>query len=121
MDKINLQEKFALFDDLWSPKIIGEANGQFIKIAKTNGEMVWHKHDDEDEIFIVIKGKFILEMRDKTVELNAGEIFVMPQGVEHCPRATEETQVLLIEPKKTAHTGNSQTAMTVAIENQNWI
>lgn len=121
MKKVNLQEKFALFNEHWTPKIVGEANGQYVKLAKTSGEMVWHKHDAEDELFLVVKGKLIIQMRDGDVELSAGEFYIVPKGVEHCPRADEETHVLLIEPKSTLHTGALESEMTVAIERQEWI
>lgn len=121
MEKVNLQEKFAKFNEHWTPKIVGEANGQYIKLAKTQGEMVWHKHDAEDELFLVVTGKLTLQMHDGNVELNPGEFYIVPKGVEHCPKADEETQIILIEPKSTVHTGNLQSEMTVSIENQEWI
>jgi mannose-6-phosphate isomerase-like protein (cupin superfamily) len=119
--KVNLKEKFSLFSEHWTPKIVGEANNQFIKLAKTQGEMIWHKHDGEDELFLVIKGKLMIQMRDETVELGEGEFYVVPKGVEHCPRADEETHILLIEPKTTLHTGAVESEMTVPVENQEWI
>ena len=106
MDKINLLEKFELFNEHWSPKIIGELNGQQVKLAKFKGEFVFHKHDNEDELFMVLKGKFKMEYRDKTVELNEGEIVIVPRGVEHKPVAEEEVWVMLFEPASTLNTGN---------------
>ena len=106
MDKINLLEKFNLFSEYWSPKIIGELNGQQVKLAKFKGEFVFHKHDNEDELFMVIKGKFRMEYRDKTVDLNEGEIIIVTRGVEHKPVADEEVWVSLFEPASTLNTGN---------------
>lgn len=121
MEKVNLKEKFSKFSEHWTPKIVGEANGQYIKLAKTFGEMVWHKHDNEDEIFLVTKGTLIIQMRDGDVELNAGEFYIVPKGVEHCPRSDEEVEMILIEPKQTAHTGDLKSERTVEIEDQEWI
>jgi mannose-6-phosphate isomerase-like protein (cupin superfamily) len=106
MHKINLLEKFDLVNEHWSPKIIGELNGQQVKLVKFKGEFVFHKHDNEDELFMVIKGKFRMEYRDKTVDINEGEIIVVPRGVEHKPVADEEVWVLLFEPASTLNTGN---------------
>lgn len=106
MDKINLLEKFNLFSEYWSPKIIGELNGQQVKLAKFKGEFVFHKHDNEDELFMVIKGKFRMEYADKTIDVNEGEIVIVPRGVEHKPVADEEVWVLLFEPASTLNTGN---------------
>lgn len=121
MSKINLTEKFELFDDLWSPKIIAESNGQLVKIAKGDGELVWHKHDNEDELFIVFKGQLTLQLRDNNIVLNPGEMYVVPKGVEHCPVAEPDTHFLMIEPASTAHTGEHQTDRTVVLEQQQWI
>lgn len=118
MEKISIAEKFSRFDDEWSPKIIAESNGQLVKLAKGSGEMVWHAHDHEDELFIVFKGKLTIKLRDDTVELLPGEMFVVPQGVEHCPHAEPDTHFMMIEPASTAHTGNRQTDITVAFEDQ---
>jgi mannose-6-phosphate isomerase-like protein (cupin superfamily) len=106
MDKINLLEKFNLFNENWSPKIIGELNGQQVKLEKFKGEFVFHHHDNEDELFMVVKGKFKMEYRDKTVEVNEGEIIIVPRGVEHKPVADEEVWVMLFEPGSTLNTGN---------------
>lgn len=121
MTKVNLAEKFALFNEHWSPKIVGEANGHYIKLAKVQGEFVWHQHDDEDEVFLVVKGVLTIQFRDHEVHLHEGELLVVPRGVEHRTAATEETHVVLIEPKSTAHTGDIQSDMTVELEKQVWI
>lgn len=110
---INIQEKFNLFSDQWSPKKIGELNGQQILLAKIQGEFVFHKHDNEDELFMVMKGQLELELRDKTVVLNEGEFFIVPKGVEHKPIAKEETHLLLFEPLSTKHTGDVMADITV--------
>ncbi len=106
MDKINLLEKFNLFNEHWSPKIIGELNGQQVKLVKLKGAFVFHQHENEDELFMVIKGKFKMEYRNKTVEVNEGEIVIVPRGVEHKPVAEDEVWVLLFEPASTLNTGN---------------
>jgi mannose-6-phosphate isomerase-like protein (cupin superfamily) len=106
MDKINLLEKFKLFNEHWSPKIIGELNGQQVKLVKIKGEFVFHQHESEDELFMVIKGSFKMEYRDKIVEVNEGEIVIVPRGVEHKPVADEEAWVMLFEPASTLNTGN---------------
>ena len=113
MDVINVQEKFELFSDHWSPKRIGELNGQQILLAKIQGEFVYHKHDDEDELFMVMKGQLTLELRDQTVVVNPGEFFIVPRGVEHRPTAKEETHLLLFEPLETKHTGDVMADITV--------
>lgn len=112
-DIINIQEKFDLFSDQWSPKKVGELNGQQILLAKIQGEFVFHKHDDEDELFMVMKGQLILELRDRTVVVNPGEFFTVPKGVEHKPIAKEETHLLLFEPLSTKHTGDVVADITV--------
>ncbi|MGN6402053.1 MAG: cupin domain-containing protein [Flavisolibacter sp.] len=106
MNKINLLEKFALFNEHWSPKIAGELNGQQVKLAKLKGEFVWHKHDEEDELFFLVKGSFNMELRDKTIVLNEGEFLIVPRGVEHRPVAENEVWVMLFEPATTLNTGN---------------
>ena len=106
MNKINLAEKFGLFNEYWSPKIAGELNGSYIKLAKLKGEFDWHHHENEEEMFLVVKGKLIIKFRDKDVAINAGEFIVIPRGVEHLPVAPEEVHVMLIEPKETLNTGN---------------
>ena len=112
---VNIQEKFELFTDHWSPKRIGELNGQQILLAKVQGEFVYHKHDDEDELFMVIKGQLILELRDQTVVVNPGEFYTVPRGVEHKPAAKEETHLLLFEPMNTKHTGDVMADITVEV------
>jgi mannose-6-phosphate isomerase-like protein (cupin superfamily) len=106
MNKINLQEKFEQFTEHWSPKIAGELNGQQVKLAKFQGEFVWHQHENEDELFLVVKGSFEMQFRDRVVILNEGEFLIVPRGVEHRPVAQEEVWVLLFEPASTLNTGN---------------
>jgi len=107
MGKINLSEKFNLFNEHWSPKIVGELNGQQVKLAKFKGEFIFHKHENEDELFMVIKGKFSMEYSDKTVEVNEGEIVIVPRGVVHKPVAEEEVWVMLFEPASTLNTAGN--------------
>ena len=121
MNKINIGEKFELFTEEWTPKIIAETNGQLVKIAKGNGELVWHKHDNEDELFIVFKGQLTLQLRTGDIILNSGEMFVVPKGVEHCPKAQADTHFMMIEPSSTAHTGEVQSELTVSSDQQEWI
>lgn len=106
MKKVNLLEKFSLFNDQWSPKIVGELNGQQVKLVKLEGEFVWHKHDNEDELFFVVKGSFTMELRDTNIELNEGEFLIVPKGVEHKPVAEKEAWIMLFEPSATLNTGN---------------
>jgi len=119
MNKINLAEKLALFSAHWSPKIIAELNGQHVKLVKAFGEFVWHQHDDgiqhehEDELFYVVRGAFRMEFRDRTVEMRAGEMLVVPRGVEHRPFADHEVEVMLFEPASTVNTGNAGGDRTV--------
>lgn len=119
--KVNLAEKFAKFDDLWSPKLVGELNENFVKLAKGEGELDWHSHDDEDEFFLIVSGHLDIHLRDEVISLDPGEFYVVPKGVEHRPVAIPGTEIVLIEPKETKHTGESVTEQTVAIEDQNWI
>ena len=112
-DAINIQEKFGLFSDHWSPKKIGELNGQQIILAKVQGEFVFHKHDNEDELFMVMKGQLIIELRERSVVVNPGEFYTVPRGIEHKPTAKEETHLLLFEPLSTKHTGDVMTDITV--------
>ena len=114
MEKVNLSEKLALFSDLWSPKIVGELNGQHVKLAKLEGEFLWHHHEQEDELFLVVKGKLHISLRDREVEIGEGEFFIVPRGVEHKPVAPEEVHVLLFEPKSTLNTGERRSERTVA-------
>ena len=112
MQKVNLAQKLSLFSDHWSPKIVGELNGQQIKLAKFKGEFVWHKHDNEDELFFVIKGSFKMEYRDKTVVVNENEFLIVPKGVEHRPVADEEVSIMLFEPATTLNTGDTEGELT---------
>lgn len=112
MEKVNLSEKFSLFTDYYNPRIIGALNNQHVKLAKLKGDFVWHKHDVEDELFLVIKGKLKIEFRDRTEEINEGEFIIVPHGVEHKPVAVDEVHVLLFEPATTLNTGNVQNEMT---------
>ena len=113
MKTINIQDKLSLINDLWNPRVIAELNGQQVKIAKVKGEFVWHDHQEEDELFYVIKGKLKLEFRDKMVEVNEGEMIVVPIGVEHRPIAEEEVWIMLFEPAKIKHTGEVKSDLTV--------
>ncbi len=113
VDKVNIRDKFALFDEHWSPKIAGELNGQYVKLVKFVGEFVWHHHDEEDELFLVVKGRFRMEFRDRSVLVEEGEFIVVPRGVEHRPVAEEEAHVLLFEPASTLNTGNVRDEWTV--------
>lgn len=106
LEKINLREKFSLFTEHWSPKIAGELNGQQVKLAKFQGPFDWHHHDNEDELFLVVKGRFRMELRDRNIDLEEGEFLIVPRGVEHRPVADEEVHVLLFEPASTLNTGN---------------
>ncbi|WP_046247287.1 cupin domain-containing protein [Hymenobacter terrenus] len=109
---INLPDKYALFDDHWNPRIIGELNDQYIKIAKIAGEFIWHSHAEEDELFLVVRGKLLMDFRDKTVEVLPGQLLLVPRGTEHRPRTEEETQILMIEPKTTINTGTIENERT---------
>ena len=106
MDKINLAEKLALITEHWRPKVVGELNGQEVKLVKVRGEFVWHHHAEEDELFFVVKGRLRIEFRDRAVELAAGEMLVVPRGVEHRPVAEDAVELLLFEPAATRNTGN---------------
>ena len=119
MHKINIAEKFKLFDTHWDPKIVGELNNQQVKLVKFSGEFIWHKHEQEDELFYVVRGSFEMHFRDKTVEVNAGEFIIVPHGVEHCPRAQTEVEVMLFEPKTTVNTGNVENFRKK--ENPDWV
>jgi mannose-6-phosphate isomerase-like protein (cupin superfamily) len=113
MEKINLAQKLSTFDDLWTPKIIAELNGQAVKLAKLQGEFIWHHHDVEDELFLVVKGRLLIQFRDRDVLLEEGDLIVVPAGVEHRPVAEEEAHVLLFEPQTTLNTGNVQDERTI--------
>ena len=118
MQKISLKDKLSAFHEHWSPKIIGELNGQHVKLVKFQGEFVWHRHDAEDELFLVLQGRFRMDYRDpsgseQSLEISAGELVIVPHGVEHRPFAAEEVQVMLFEPAGTLNTGNVRTNRTV--------
>jgi mannose-6-phosphate isomerase-like protein (cupin superfamily) len=106
MEKVNLADKLALFHDHWRPKIVGDLNGQHVKLVKFSGEFVWHQHDHEDEMFFVVRGTFRMQLRDREIELREGEFLIVPRGVEHRPVADEEVSVMLFEPAGTLNTGN---------------
>ena len=112
MDVIRLSEKLSRFSDHWHPRIVGELNGQQVKLAKLQGEFVWHDHANEDELFLVLKGRLRMEFRDRTVEIGEGEMIIVPRGVEHRPVADQEVHVMLFEPASTRHTGDVETALT---------
>ncbi len=113
MDKVNIEDKFSQFDEHWQPKIVGELNGQYVKLAKLKGEFVWHQHETEDEMFMVIKGQLLIKLRDRDVILNPGEFFIIPRGVEHIPIAEDEVEVMLFEPKSVVNTGDIQDERTL--------
>jgi mannose-6-phosphate isomerase-like protein (cupin superfamily) len=119
IEKINIAQKFSLFSTQYDPKIAGELNGQYIKLVKFKGPFTWHKHDNEDEMFLVIKGKFVMELREGPVTINEGEFIIIPKGVEHCPVADEEVQVMLFEPAATLNTGDKKNEFTK--EKLGWI
>jgi len=113
MEKVNLADKFDLFQEYWSPKIAGELNDSYLKLVKVKGEFVWHHHEAEDELFLVVRGRLVIKLRDRDIVLNEGEFVIIPRGVEHCPVAEEEVQVLLLEPKSTVNTGDVESERTV--------
>ncbi|HNU43181.1 MAG TPA: cupin domain-containing protein [Cyclobacteriaceae bacterium] len=120
MAVINILNKFKLFSETWTPKLIGELNGQYVKLAKVKDQFVWHSHENEDELFLVFKGTLYMDFRDRTEVICEGEMIVVPKGVEHNPRTNgEEVWLMLFEPKATAHTGNIEHERTV--HNQKWI
>jgi len=112
MNKVNIHDKFAQIDDYWNPRIAGELNGQIVKLVKFLGEFVWHKHDNEDEMFFVVEGEFDMELRDKTITIRENEFIIIPRGVEHRPVAHREVSVILFEPASTLNTGDKRNAMT---------
>ena len=113
MEKVNLNDKLNLFEDYWNPKIIGTLNGQHVKIAKLKGEFIWHHHETEDELFLVLKGQLTLKLREKDIVLNEGEFFIVLHGVEHKPVADEEVHLLMFEPISTLNTGNVENERTI--------
>jgi mannose-6-phosphate isomerase-like protein (cupin superfamily) len=114
MDKVNLLQKFSLFTDRWSPKIVGDLNDHQVKLTRLQGDFVWHHHENEDELFLVVRGRMRMGLRTGDVELSEGELFIVPKGVEHKPSAEEECWVVLIEPGTTLNTGNVLGERTVA-------
>ena len=119
IEKKNLQHKFSLISDYYKPRIAGEINDNYVKLVKVKGEFVLHHHEKEDELFLVVKGKLLMKLRDKDIEINEGEFIIIPKGVEHKPVAKEEVHLLLIEPKSTLNTGNVENEKTV--KNPEWI
>jgi mannose-6-phosphate isomerase-like protein (cupin superfamily) len=114
MNKVNIEEKLALFNEQWQPKIVGELNGQYVKLVKFQGPFVWHHHDHEDEMFMVVKGRFRMEYEDHSEWIEEGEFVIVPRGLEHRPVAEEEAHVMLFEPVSTLNTGNVENERTVA-------
>jgi mannose-6-phosphate isomerase-like protein (cupin superfamily) len=114
IERVRLSQKFEQFSDHWSPKIVAALNDSYVKLVKLKGEFVWHHHDNEDELFLVIKGKLTIRLRDRDIELDEGDFVVIPRGIEHLPIATDEVHVLLLEPKSTLNTGNVVNERTVA-------
>jgi mannose-6-phosphate isomerase-like protein (cupin superfamily) len=112
MEKVNIAEKLNLFQDYWNPRVVGELNGQHVKLVKLKGEFVWHKHDNEDELFYVLKGQLKMEFRDRNVEINENEFLIVPKGVEHKPIAENEVSIMLFEPSSTLNTGNIENELT---------
>lgn len=113
MDKVNLAVKLAMFSDHWQPRVVGELNGQQVKVARLKGEFVWHHHENEDELFLVLKGRLLIRFRDRDIELEPGEFLIVPRGVEHLPVARDEVEVMLFEPASTLNTGNVRSERTV--------
>ncbi len=113
MEKVNLERKLALFTEHWSPKVVAELNGQQVKVAKLQGEYVWHRHQDEDEMFLVVRGRIEMHLRDGVIELGEGDLLVVPRGVEHKPVARDEAHVVLFEPATTVNTGNVRNERTL--------
>jgi mannose-6-phosphate isomerase-like protein (cupin superfamily) len=117
IEKVNLQQKLSLFNEHWSPKIVGELNGQHVKLVKVEGEFTWHHHDDEDELFLILKGSLTIKLRDRDILLDEGEFVVIPRGVEHKPVAREEAHILLLEPATlTRNTGNVENELTTEVQ-----
>ena len=119
MDKVTVTEKLSLFHDHWNPRIVGTLNGQHVKLVKLQGAFVWHKHDEEDEMFYILKGELRMEFRDKTIKLKENEFIIIPKGIEHRPVAETEVAVMLFEPASTLNTGNTKGDLTQ--ENLEWI
>ena len=115
MEVVNLAEEFSLFHDYWKPKIAGEVNDAYVKLVKFQGEFIWHHHEKEDELFLVVAGQMRMQLRDGDLLLNPGEFVIIPRGVEHRPVAEQECQVVLLEPKSTLNTGNVTNERTVPV------
>jgi mannose-6-phosphate isomerase-like protein (cupin superfamily) len=114
MDKINIAQKLTQIDEHWSPRIVGEINESYVKLVKLSGEFVWHQHDNEDEMFLVIKGRLLMKFRERDVIIDEGEFIIVPRGVEHLPVAEGEVHIMLFEPKTTVNTGNVQNERTAS-------
>jgi len=118
MNVINIADKFSQIQEYYRPRIAGELNDAYLKLVKLKGEFVWHQHENEDELFLIVKGRLLIKLRDRDLWLDEGEFVIIPKGVEHCPVAEEEVQAILLEPKSTLNTGNVQNERTVAAQ---WI
>ena len=118
MNVVNIADKFSQIQEYYRPRIAGELNDAYLKLVKLKGEFVWHQHENEDELFLVVKGRLLIKLRDRDLWLDEGEFVIVPKGVEHCPVAEEEVQAILLEPKSTLNTGNVQNERTVAAQ---WI
>jgi mannose-6-phosphate isomerase-like protein (cupin superfamily) len=112
IEKVNIAQKFSQIKDFWNPRIVGELNGQHVKLTRLNGEFIWHSHENEDELFLVIKGNFWMELRDRKIKIEPGEFIIIPKGVEHKPVTDDEAEVLLFEPASTLNTGNVKNELT---------
>ena len=116
IEAVNLAQKLTLFQEYWSPKVVGELNDNYLKVVKVKGEFVWHKHDEDDELFLVLKGRLVIQLRDQDITLNEGDFLVVPKGVEHRPVAADEAHILLIEPKTVVNTGDATDERKIAPE-----
>jgi mannose-6-phosphate isomerase-like protein (cupin superfamily) len=114
IEPVNLAQKLTLFQEYWSPKVVGELNDNYLKVVKVKGEFVWHKHDEDDELFLVLKGRLVIQLRDQDIPLTEGDFLVVPKGVEHKPVAVDEAHILLIEPKSVINTGDAADERTIA-------
>ena len=114
IEAVNLAQKLTLFQEYWNPKVVGELNDNYLKVVKVKGEFVWHKHDEDDELFLVLKGRLVIQLRDQDITLNEGDFLVVPKGVEHRPVAEDEAHILLIEPKTVVNTGDATDERKIA-------
>ncbi len=114
IEAVNLAQKLTLFQEYWSPKVVGELNDNYLKVVKVKGEFVWHKHDEDDELFLVLKGRLVIQLRDQDITLNEGDFLVVPKGIEHRPVAEDEAHILLIEPKTVVNTGDATDERKIA-------